>query len=112
VWFNLLGNGVKFAARQPQPRLQVRCQPGTTETVYSVADNGIGFEPRHAGELFGVFNRLPSAAGFAGTGVGLAICQRILANHGGRIWAEGSPGHGATFHFTLPLTPNATPPLL
>jgi PAS domain S-box-containing protein len=107
VWFNLLGNAVKFAARRPQPRLQVHCQPGPTETVYTVADNGIGFEPRHAAELFGVFQRLPSAASFAGTGVGLAICQRILANHGGRIWAEGLPDQGATFHFTLPATPAA-----
>jgi PAS domain S-box-containing protein len=109
VWFNLLGNAVKFAARRPQPRLQVRCQPGPTETVYTVADNGIGFEPRHAAELFGMFQRLPSATGFAGTGVGLAICQRILANHGGRIWAEGIPDQGATFYFTLPVVPEAAP---
>jgi PAS domain S-box-containing protein len=109
VWFNLLGNAIKFTALQPQPRLRVYCQPGPTETVYTVADNGIGFDTRHAGELFGVFQRLPSAVGFAGTGVGLAICQRILANHGGRIWAEGAPNEGATFYFTLPATPAATP---
>jgi PAS domain S-box-containing protein len=105
VWFNLLSNAVKFSASQPQPRLWVRCQATPDEMVYTVADNGIGFEPRYTEELFGVFKRLPSAVGFAGTGVGLAICQRILTNHGGRIWAEGIPGRGATFHFTLPTTP-------
>jgi PAS domain S-box-containing protein len=105
VWFNLLSNAVKFSASQPQPRLWVRCQATPEEIVYTVADNGIGFEPRYAEELFGVFKRLPSAVGFAGTGVGLAICQRILTNHGGRIWAEGIPSRGATFHFTLPTRP-------
>jgi PAS domain S-box-containing protein len=108
VWFNLLSNAVKFSVGQPQPRLWVRCQATPDEMIYTVADNGIGFEPRYTEELFGVFKRLPSAVGFAGTGVGLAICQRILTNHGGRIWAEGIPGRGATFHFTLPASPTPT----
>ncbi|WP_086595333.1 sensor histidine kinase [Hymenobacter crusticola] len=105
VWFNLLSNAVKFSASQLAPRITVGCRRQEQETIYFVADNGLGFNPRYAGELFGVFKRLPSAEGLPGTGVGLAICHRIVANHGGRIWAEGQEGHGATFYFTLPLHP-------
>jgi signal transduction histidine kinase/CHASE3 domain sensor protein len=104
VWFNLLSNAVKFSASKPEARITVDCQRRGSEQVYCVADNGVGFAPQYATELFGVFKRLHSAEGFPGTGVGLAICQRIVANHGGRIWAESQEGQGASFYFTLPST--------
>ncbi|HEX8428797.1 sensor histidine kinase [Hymenobacter sp.] len=105
VWFNLLSNAIKFSAGQPAALITVACHHQGLDTVYSVADNGVGFAAHYATELFGVFKRLHSAEGFPGTGVGLAICQRIVTNHGGRIWAESQEGQGATFYFTLPSNP-------
>ena len=102
VWYNLLSNAVKFSAGTPGAHITADCQRQGAENVYCVADNGVGFAPQYAGDLFGVFKRLPSAEGFPGTGVGLAICQRIVTNHGGRIWAEGAENQGAQFYFTLP----------
>lgn len=72
--------------------------------VLSVRDNGIGFPPEHATRIFEVFTRLHSRGDYPGTGVGLALCQRIVERHGGRIWAEGRPGEGAAFHVHLPAT--------
>lgn len=105
VWFNLLNNAVKFSSNSPEARITIECYQQGQENVYCIADNGVGFAPQYAAELFGVFKRLHSAAGFPGTGVGLAICQRIVANHGGRIWAESQENQGATFYFTLPANP-------
>jgi light-regulated signal transduction histidine kinase (bacteriophytochrome) len=101
VWQNLLSNALKFSAVKDAPRIEVGCQAIEGEDVYYVRDNGVGFNPAYAGELFGVFKRLHSAQGFSGTGVGLAICHRIVTSHGGRIWAEATEGEGATFYFTL-----------
>jgi two-component system sensor histidine kinase/response regulator len=105
VWSNLIGNGLKFSARHPTPHLRITGRVEGGEVVYQVEDNGVGFDMQYADKLFGVFKRLHRAEDFPGTGVGLAIVQRIVARHGGRIWAEASPGEGARFQFTLPAVP-------
>ncbi|MFN0163491.1 MAG: 7TM diverse intracellular signaling domain-containing protein [Burkholderiales bacterium] len=102
VWFNLLANALKFSAGAKPPRVQVLCEESAAERVFSVADNGAGFDPAYADKLFGMFQRLHAATEFEGTGVGLAIVKRIVEAHGGRIWASGTPGQGATFRFALP----------
>jgi light-regulated signal transduction histidine kinase (bacteriophytochrome) len=98
---NLLGNAWKYTQRAAQPRMHFAREEQDGEWVYCVRDNGAGFDMRSVDRLFGLFQRLHSANDFPGTGVGLASVKRIVARHGGRIWAVAEPGHGATFHFTL-----------
>jgi signal transduction histidine kinase len=98
---NLLGNAWKFTARQPRARIELRVEPLHGQQVYCVRDNGAGFDMSNAERLFSPFQRLHTPDDFPGTGIGLAIVQRIIARHGGRIWAEGAPGHGAAIHFML-----------
>ncbi len=103
VFANLIGNAVKFSRGRAAARVEVEGESRDQEALYRVRDNGVGFDPRYAEQLFGVFQRLHRSEQFEGTGVGLAIVQRIVHRHGGRVWAEGKPGAGATFSFTLPL---------
>jgi len=99
---NLLGNAWKYSARQAQAHVVFNHSSGSDgRQVFCVADNGAGFDMRNADRLFGVFQRLHSANDFPGTGVGLASVKRIVRRHGGDIWAESEPGHGARFYFTL-----------
>ncbi|BDV44392.1 two-component sensor histidine kinase [Geotalea uraniireducens] len=98
---NLLGNAWKYTARQPAPAIVVGATGSGDRRVFFVRDNGIGFAPEEADKLFKPFSRLHERAGFSGTGIGLASVARIIARHGGAIWAEGSPGAGATFSFTI-----------
>jgi PAS domain S-box-containing protein len=101
VWSNLLGNALKFSARQETPLIDVGCDTTMGGRVFFVRDNGVGFDMASAGRLFGVCQRLHSASEFEGAGLGLAAASRIIDRHGGRIWAASSAGGGATFFFTL-----------
>jgi PAS domain S-box-containing protein len=99
---NLIGNGIKFHGRDA-PHLHVSARKEAGEWVFSVSDNGIGIEPQYFRRLFQVFQRLHTRDEYPGTGIGLALCKRIVERHGGRIWVESAAGKGATFYFTMPL---------
>lgn len=103
VFQNLLSNAVKFRREGVPAQVVVSASRGDEFWTISVKDNGIGFEPVHASKVFGLFKRLESRQAFPGTGIGLAICEKIVQRHGGSIWAMGVPGEGATFAFTLPV---------
>jgi PAS domain S-box-containing protein len=101
VFQNLLSNAMKFRGAQP-PEVRIACAEHPSHWEVTVQDNGIGFEERNTERIFQMFQRLHERSSYAGDGIGLAIAKRIVGRHGGRIWATGSPGRGATFHFTLP----------
>ena len=98
---NLLGNALKYSGGEP-PRIQVRAERGANETVFSIDDHGIGIASQYHERIFEIFKRLHTAREYAGSGVGLSICQRIVQHHGGRIWVESVPGEGSTFFFSIP----------
>ena len=102
VLVNLIGNAFKFTRGRPDARVEIGARTGDGETEYYVRDNGAGFDMQYAKKLFGVFQRLHRADEFDGTGVGLALVQRIVHRHGGRVWADARVNQGATFSFTLP----------
>ncbi|WP_343651151.1 CHASE3 domain-containing protein [Herbaspirillum sp.] len=102
VWENLLSNAVKFSSKSDEPLVRVSMEVGPEEYIYGVHDNGVGFDMRYAHKLFGTFQRLHRQEEYPGTGIGLALVQRIVIRHTGRVWAESTPKVGASFYFSLP----------
>jgi signal transduction histidine kinase len=109
VFQNLFSNAIKFRQPAGKPCIHVEARKEAGEWRVSVCDQGIGFDPKYAETIFVAFQRLHGKSQYPGTGIGLAICKRIIEGHGGRIWAEAHPGAGATFHFTLPETTDSVP---
>lgn len=101
VFQNLIANAIKFRSEERPPEIRISAEPAGGEYVFTVEDNGIGIEPRHAQRIFIIFHRLDRSGRYPGTGLGLAICKRIISRHGGRIWVESEAGSGARFCFTL-----------
>jgi two-component system, sensor histidine kinase and response regulator len=101
---NLIGNAIKYRSGKV-PRIHLSAHRGPSEWVFSLADNGIGIEPKFHEEIFEIFKRLHNQQAYPGTGIGLAVCRRVVNRHGGRIWVESAPGQGSTFHFSIPDKP-------
>lgn len=103
VFCNLISNALKYSSKKDQPEIEIGCQPAHDEITYYVKDNGTGFNMDYKDKLFGVFQRLHNDKDFKGIGIGLALVQRIVTRHGGRVWAEGKVNKGAAFYFSLPV---------
>ncbi len=102
VWANLISNAVKYSSKQEHPVIRVENTRKDGMCAYTIRDNGVGFDMKYVDKVFGVFQRLHSMREFEGTGVGLAIVQRVIHKHGGEVWAESEVGKGAVFGFSLP----------
>jgi signal transduction histidine kinase len=102
VWSNLVSNAIKYSRKKERPLVEIGCREENGRVVYYVKDNGVGFDMKYYDKLFGVFNRLHSKHEFDGTGVGLALVDRIVKKHGGEVWGESTMGEGAVFYFSLP----------
>ena len=102
IWVNLIGNSIKYTSKKSSRKIEIGCSCVDGENIYSVTDNGAGFDMAYYNKMFGVFQRLHTIKEFEGTGIGLAIVKLIVARHKGRVWAEGTVGIGATFYFSLP----------
>lgn len=101
VWFNLISNSIKYASNKSKIKITIGCKVEKKELIYFIKDNGVGFNMQYYDKLFGVFQRLHGAE-FEGTGVGLAIVQRIIQKNDGKVWADSKIDKGATFYFSLP----------
>jgi light-regulated signal transduction histidine kinase (bacteriophytochrome) len=108
VMTNLLSNAIKYSSKVEKPIIEIRSERKNEDVIYSIKDNGAGFDMQYVNKLFGVFQRLHSAEEFSGTGVGLAIVKRIINKHDGKVWAQGKEGEGATFFFSLPVNKEKT----
>ena len=102
VWINLLSNAFKYSRKKEQPLIMISSQETETEVIYSIKDNGVGFDMEFADKLFGVFQRLHKVSEYEGTGVGLALVSRIVTKHKGKVWAHSTLDHGSVFYFSLP----------
>jgi light-regulated signal transduction histidine kinase (bacteriophytochrome) len=105
---NLIGNAIKFRGDSP-PRIRVEASQRTDDWLFSVQDNGIGIDPRYSDRIFQVFQRLHGIGQYPGTGIGLAVCKKIVERHQGNIWVESQPDDGATFFFTIPVRLDSLP---
>jgi light-regulated signal transduction histidine kinase (bacteriophytochrome) len=101
VFQNLIGNAIKFRSEEA-PHIHVSLQDRRLEWIFSIKDNGIGIDPQYAERVFVIFQRLHTRQEYPGTGIGLAICKRIIERHGGKIWFESEPEKGSTFFFSIP----------
>jgi light-regulated signal transduction histidine kinase (bacteriophytochrome) len=101
VFQNLISNALKYRYQDP-PRIHISAEDRGAAWCFSIEDNGIGIESQYKEKIFGVFKRLHNDQKYSGTGIGLAICQRVVQRYGGRIWVESEPGKGSTFFFTIP----------